>query len=323
MRQDNHRDDEHDAPRDPQIQSWFQGLGEPPVAAEPLGARLRMLARIDELRDQRWRFSWVLPRLSPMWATGLAAVLLCSLGLNVWWGNRLLGGDGPSGRPVVLAREAVGPLSTDRFQATMRQPSQLGAIVAARELASTSLSAVGFTPQAESSAFFRMGGVYADALAALRGGATATAAQRLKRLSENLTLVQAPDAVSEHLRLIRDLIQARPDDAKQWTTFLATFESRIEAAYANPAPSPPWILFQAGAWLENMSLAIAADDAAALRQEPALSYFQQAFTQLRLPPGTADLMSQLRTQISATELGAEELQTLDTQIKALQNMLSD
>jgi hypothetical protein len=58
----------NDTPKDPDIERWFQTLGSPPVAHEPLGARARFLARIERPR----RFAW-LPLSSPALAMGLAA----------------------------------------------------------------------------------------------------------------------------------------------------------------------------------------------------------------------------------------------------------
>jgi hypothetical protein len=37
----NHRYKDHDTPKDPDIECWFQALGAPPVAHEPPGARAK------------------------------------------------------------------------------------------------------------------------------------------------------------------------------------------------------------------------------------------------------------------------------------------
>jgi len=151
-------------PKDPEIQRWFQALGPPPSGQAPPDLRVKVWARITQRRARHGVLAWVPALAHPAWAAALAIVLVLSIGLNVWWS--ILGVGHMADRGLSEPSPA-GRLHTYRFQAEMTRIHNLGAVVAAAPPLQEPSMVVGFTPQAARSDFFRIGTLYAEALAAL------------------------------------------------------------------------------------------------------------------------------------------------------------
>ncbi len=308
------------------IERWFQALGDPPEAPEPPGARLRMLARIDQMQQRRWRFDgfWTIP--APALATGLAALLLLSVGLNVWWGQ-LFFGLSPDAKPQVadsraaLTREAF-PLSTYRFQDRLQDVATLGPLLASRTPDAVSIPIPAFAPRADQTPFFRMGILYTSALAAGRGGAADIVQQRLQALTQTLVSVQAPAELSQYLRELQTRLHEQPEKVTTWTLLLAGFESQYRDAYA-ASPLDEWVLWQIGAWSENMYLAAALKDRTALAQTHAIPYFQHALGELNAPPRTVETLAQVQHLVANKALTEDDLDVIRNHLETIQATLSE
>src|SRR5712691_10796101 len=270
MRLWKHPDVQDDPPKDPELVHWFQTLGPPPMGQAPSNLRVKVRARIEQQRARRGVFAWMPSVGSPAWAVALAMVFVVSIGLNVWWGFTGFG-PRPSGTRQVADTSvgALGPaghLRTYRFQVGMARAPEFGTFVAAHPALREPTAVVGFTPQAARTAYFRMGTRYAEALAALQGGALEVAAPRLDLLIQAVASVQAPHALPQYLREMYTLLQSRQYEAAVLARFLALFEPLYEDAYARTDTEEGLLLFRAGAWVENLSLAAAAGDRASVRQ---------------------------------------------------------
>lgn len=325
MHQDQY--DEGDPPRDPVVQQWFASLGAPPDAQEPPGARLRMLAQIDQRRKPAW-LPWWLPSIAtPAWATGLAIILLLSLSLNVWWGRHVYGPDRRDARRVVATRieatDAPMPLSIYRFQTRLQHGAALGTHVAERLPDTATAPVVGFTPQARRTAFVRMGRLYADALAALQHATLDTARQHLTGLTQALTSVQAPPQLTTYLDAIQRHMQEPPDQIDPWRLFLAGFEPLYQDAYATRGASSEWLLFTLGAWLENLYLAAATGDVQSVQQGRLLPDVQQALPSLHLPPTSLASLTQLHNLIEQPGLSVTDLAKVQHHIQTIQDILGE
>ena len=323
----NRRLNDADPPKDPDVQRWFEALGPPPTAHEPPGARVRMLAQINHQRERRWRPSWWPAMLTPALATGLAAALLLSLGVNIWWGRHIFKETSQGMQQVATTHpepfDTPSSLSTYRFQASMHQHAKLGPLVAARPLSDTLDTVVGFTPQAHYAIYFRMGMHYADALAALHSGSATTARERLERLHQSLAHVQAPTELSQHIRKVQSLLQQLPNEAPALTAFLAAFEPLYLDAYERQESQAAWRLFQLGAWLENVDLAALTHDLMALQQAHRIAYYQHLLKQLNAPPDTTHDLAQLSHLVTKPTLTDEDIGAIRTHVRNIQATLSE
>jgi hypothetical protein len=327
MRPWNHDDVPDDPPKDPEILRWFQTIGPPPVGQAAPNLRAKVRARIEQHRARPRVFAWVSSRGSPAWAAALAMALVLSVGLNLWWGIQGFGFGSPGARQVAGTRPgdlgAAGRLRTYRFQAEMPRVHALGPIVAAQTPVPEPAAVVGFTPQAARPAFFRMGTRYAEALAALQGGAVEVAARRLDLLVQALAGVQAPPVLAQYLGEIKPLLQSQRYEGAVVAHFLALFEPLYEDAYAGTELAEGLLLFRVGAWLENLSLAAAAGDAAAVRRGgQAIDEVHRALARLHAPGEVLDALARLRPLVARQPLTDREMHTVRTLVQDVQAILS-
>jgi hypothetical protein len=254
----------------------------------------------------------------PAWAAALALVLVLSLGLNVWWGLRYLEPHPPGDS----AR--AGRLHVDQFQAGMADAKALGSLVAAHPARWDPTTVVGFTPQASRTAFVRMGILYADALAAIHGGAVESAAPRLEVLAQALLHVQAPPALPQYLRAVQTWVQQRSYTDAVLVQFLALFEPLYEGAYTAADEAERVTLFRAGAWLENLALAAATGDRAALRQGGAmLGEVRRGLARLPAPLEVSETLARVHRMTAARALTDQDIHTIRTLIQDVQRRLSE
>jgi hypothetical protein len=247
-------------------------------------------------------------------------VLGLSLGVNIWWSihtfTGFTGRDAPGG---------TAGLQIYRLQAGMQHSQEVGRLVAARAVPQEPTAVVGFTPQVQRTAFVHIGIIYADILGALRGGAVDAAIQRLERLAQLLTTVQAPRALSQYLHLVQTSLQLRQYEAEVLAHFLALFEPLYENVYApRPAKAEEVILFRAGAWLEIMSLAAASGDGVTVRQgREVVQALRQSLARLHAPPEALEGLQRLDERTARPVLTDQDLSAIHTLVRQIQAMLSE
>ena len=316
-----------DPPRDATIARWFAALGPPPTGAAPPHLQAKVRARLAQSQAQQGLGAW-LSRLglSPGgWV--LAAGLVLSLGLHVWWGWHTLGRQVSGVQQGPAARQEAGGtaprLSIARWQRQIQPAHALGTFVAAHSALQEPATFVTFTPQAARSAFVHLGTLYAEALATLASGDMPATVQRLDVLGQLLARVQAPPALPHYLRAVHTLLQ-QGVPGEDVATMLALFEPLYDDAYAG-APSPePVHLFRAGAWLENMALAAAARDVAALRSGgAALEAVRRTLTRVQAPPEVFSALAQVQHLLTQPGLTEDELRTTQNLVQTIHARLRD
>jgi hypothetical protein len=249
-------------------------------------------------------------------------VLVLSLGLNVWWGI-LHFGPAPPGETVPGDLGSAESLHTYRFQVGMARSIDVGALLAARPARWDPTPVVGFTPQAARSITVRLGGLYADTLAAMQGGTHEAADQHLGVLIQALTSVQAPRALPQYLRAMQTLMQNPQYERELVARFLALFEPLYEDAYARPDMGEQVTLFRAGAWLETLALAAAVGDRAAVHHGAELvGEIHRGLAQLHAPPEVLDALERLRSLVARQVLTDQDVQAIRALVQDLQGMLS-
>ena len=281
-------------------------------------------ARALPLPRPRWR-ERIGARLT-VWAPVFAVGLVLSLGVHVWQGLRTLGPRLPGAhqaaeRPLE-GLGATGPVPTYHFQVQLQHTDALGALVAARPVPQVPRSMVGFTPHAARPTFVRMGILYADTLAALQSGAVEAAQHRLDVLTQAVTSLQAPPVLTHYLREMQSVLQRpSPVDATV-AQFVALFEPLYAAVYATDPTAAPWVLFRAGAWLENLALAAAVGDQTAVRQAQAVQAVHEALRPLHVPDAVLRALEQLRVLMAHQPMTPQDLHAIQTLVDTIQRQLS-
>jgi hypothetical protein len=296
-----------------------------PQAEVPADFHATVMAKARALPLPRKRLRERLREWLTVWAPVFAVGLLVSLGVHVWQGLRPEGSRPPGvhqGAERPLGDPGTtGPLPTYQFQVRMQHTPALG-VVAARPVPPVPRAMVGFTPVAARPAFVRLGILYADTLAALQSGAVEAARHRLDVLIQTLTSLQAPPVLSHYLREMQTVLQRQPPADPTAVQFVALFEPLYQAVYATEPNAAAWVLFRAGAWLENLALAATVGDQTAVRQAQAVQSVQEALRPLHMPDAVLEALTQLQSLVARQPLTAQDLRAIQTLVDTIQEQLS-
>jgi len=136
--------------------------------------------------------------------------------------------------------------------------------------------------------------------------------------------MQAPPTLPQYLRTVHTLLQRQTLPGEEVATVLALFEPLYDDAYAGTNIQEPIRLFRAGGWLENMSLAAAARDAAALRYGgAALEEVRNTLTRVHAPPEVLIALARVQRLLTQPALTEDELRTIQSLVQDIQERLSD
>jgi hypothetical protein len=262
-----------------------------------------------------------------VWAPVLAVGLVLSLGVHVWQGIRALGpylsGAQQTAARALAGHSAGASMPIYQFQAQLPHPTALGALVAARPVPEIPRVVVGFTSRATRSTFVRMGIVYAETVAALQSGPSGVAEERLRLLTQAVISLQAPPALAQYLREMQTMLQRQPPTDNTKAQLVALFEPLYAQVYATDPTAAAWILFQAGAWMENLSLAAAAGDQEAVRQASVVQSLHHALRPLKVPDAVLDALEHLRVLMTRQPRTAEDLRAIQTLADTIKHDLSE
>jgi hypothetical protein len=320
-----------DLAQDPEILHWFQSLGPPPAGPAPPHLYARVQARLTQQQARWWRRLWLpysLPLRPPLWTATLAAALLLSLSLSIWWGVKVFtplpSGSLPASVPLGEHRRAAGPLAAYRFQAAIQPANAPGLFLASYSPVREPVMVVGFTPQATRATFFQLGTLYAEALATLHSGAIDAAAQRLEVLARVFASIQAPRPLVQYLQEMQALLQSQRYQGDESATFLALFEPLYEDMYAAPATVDRIHLFQTGVWLENVYLAAVANDPVALRHSGvAVEKMHGPLSALNVPPRTLEDLARLHRLVTQSTLTTGDITSIRRLVQDIQELRTD
>lgn len=288
---------------DSQIQQWFQELGPSPV--QPASPALQAKVRARILDQQQRSGSWTNRLSQPAWVTALIAALMLSLSANIWWGI----GERMRAEPKLAG--TVRLLTVYPFQRQLSPTEALRVAVAARTAAVAENIGRSFaTTSDRRAAFLRLGTMYADALAALHSRDSSLASTYLQRLADILHGLKVPPVLSSYLQDIAAWMQ-RP--------------SYTEALYITvytPLDAPHAVsLFQMGAWLENMVLAVTIRQSVMPQHPEVLQTYYDTLIHLQAPASALKAFRQLRTLTARAELNQEEFQQIRRLVQTLQRLL--
>ena len=301
----------HEHDNDADIRRWFRALGPPPQGQAPPYLRASVRAQIAQRRARRGLWAWLPQHWPAVLVPVLAAGLVLSLAMNVWWKID----------SYQTARPLEQPVHAYQFLQALQENTALGTLVAARAAVREQPIGLGFALQDARIIFFRMGIMFTNALAALQSETLHIAAQHLDTLAKALHSVQAPQALSQYLREIQALQQSQRYSGAELAKFLALFEPLLAAEYAQTDTAVAVTLFRLGAWLETMALAAATGDPISQQQESAIRYFRSVLPVLQTPPEVEQAFAQMQRLMDAPALTEADWQTLRDLIQRTQKIL--
>ena len=301
---------------DPEIQQWFQGLGPPPAQQVPPYLQAKVRARILHKQGRRGMGAWLVWFARPVWVTALTAICVLSLSANIWWGL--------TGRTEEAARvaDAGRALTVYAFQSQLSQNEALQEAVTARAAIAPEAIGRGFVSGHDRRvAFFRIGTVYADALAALHSQVGDAASAHLRHLIDTLRDVQAPAVLSSYLQEVATWMQSSSYTDEERTQLLALFEPLYVTAYNRQDDPDAVSLFQIAAWLENMALAAATEAHMVAEQAAVLQGYRDTLSRLQAPSRAIEAFDQIRILAGQEELSQAERLEIRRLVQTIQHLL--
>ncbi len=275
----------------------------------PPDFRLKVLSKIENTPSRLGVFAWLNAALGPGWVPALtAALLVLSLGVNVWLGARALG---PSEVQTVRV-----PAPAHAFQENINlgKGGDLGALVTAQG-AQAGPVAYGFAGKSTPQQSFLLGTLYAEALAYVRSGDIEVATQRWQAMDQ--ALAQAQEPLRSYRHNMQAWLEQSPPALERFQALLPLFETAFEL-YAERLEHQMLPRFQAGAWMTNMRLAAAAGDAQGLRHGAEVDYF---LSRLDAPKGVEDRLTRLGELLAKQNLSERDIKTVDKLVKKMQQIL--
>jgi hypothetical protein len=290
----------------------------------PPDFRVKVLNRIEQRRARRGFLAGVTRLLTPAWVPVLAAGLLLSLSANVWLGfwapAQRAHGDRQVATTSLTDRGSEALVTAYRFQAGIKSDTALDTLVASHSVIEEQAVTLGFAAKPERSRFFISGILYAETLAALRSNNLDLAAQRLQTLEKELGDLQVPRALPLYVSEMRPLLENRRYTGDVFGEFLSLVEP-LYAVSAGGTDTDGLTLFRAGAWVENMVLAAAAGDRAALRQGHTVQYLHRELKKLNAPKGVFDALEQLSGIMAKQDMTDRDVKEVLKLVKKMQTLL--
>ena len=132
------------------------------------------------------------------------------------------------------------------------------------------------------------------------------------------------DDIRHRSALQQSLLQRHRYNSAILATFLALFEPLYEDTYARAETAERVTLFRTGTWLENLYLAAAVGDAAAVQQGgQAVDDVRSALAQLQAPREVLAAIEQLQPLVVHQAPSAQDFSMILTLVQKIQAMLSE
>jgi hypothetical protein len=282
---------------------------------------------------QRWGHkafpNQMVPKVSyRQWSLALAALLLLSLGWNVWLSYRTFTRFSVGEKPVAHgSRSLESPdrnvlFNTSQFQKGIQSATDLGTLATAHVALGQPSRILGLAPPARRATFVRLGVYYANLLAYLYSEDMERATQHLDLLIQTFHTVPTPPVFIHYLSEMRPLLHSRQYPGKELSQFMGLFEPLYAEEYGKESGREALTLFRLGAWLMNVSLAAAAGDKIALQQGPVAVYLEAELARLNAPSTVLATLQRVRHLMTQPEIADRDIAEILELVKTLQRMFS-
>lgn len=293
----------------------------PPERPVPPDFRANVWRRIEQRRTAYQPLAGLAQLLSPIAVPALAIGLICSIGLNVWWGMQRLAPQAPDEQ---RAARSVPLWSSEAytFLAAMPSTASLGSLVAAHTTLSDQPILFGFSPQAQhtKALWFRMGALYVEAMAALQSGDWDIAVERLEALKQTLDTAPVSVMLPQYIQTLQEQVQKRSGPPRRLAKRLALFEP-LYATDTKDRDDVRLILFRIGMWVENILLAAAAGDMTALQQVQVVPQLRRELAALQAPHEALEALAEIESVMTQERLSDRDVNRVLRLTKRVQQRL--
>jgi outer membrane protein assembly factor BamD (BamD/ComL family) len=196
----------------------------------------------------------------------------------------------------------------------------LGALAQANSALGERASSFGFSAKSDEANVFLVGALYSEALAFLRSGDFESAADRLEALQQQFIRLGVPNSLYGYVTKLLNLVSQQRYSNEALLDMLSLFQPFFED-YANGRSEDFMILFRAGSWLVDLSLAAAAGNTTMVRQQAHLEYIVREMKRMDAPVGVGEALEQIAEVTAKEEITTRDLQSMISQIKRIQSIL--
>ena len=210
--------------------------------------------------------------------------------------------------------------SSSALQAELDGSVDLGAMAQENSALGERASSFGFSVKSDEANVFLVGALYSEALAFLRSGNFALAEDRLEALQQQFIRLGVPSSLYSYVTKVLNLVGKKQYSDEALLDMLSLFQPFFED-YASNRSDDFLILFRAGSWLVDLSLAAAAENTTMLRQQAHLAYIVQEMERMDAPPGVGDALGQIAEITAKEEITTRDLQSVVGQVKRIQSIL--
>lgn len=210
--------------------------------------------------------------------------------------------------------------SSSALQASLEGTVDLGAMAQSNSLLGEQASSFGFSAKSDEANVFLVGAMYSEALAFLRSSDFESAADRLEALQQQFIHLGVPSSLYGYVTKVLNLVSQQEHSKEALLDMLSLFQPFFED-YAVNQSEDYLILFRAGSWLVDLSLAAAVGNTTMLRQQAHLDYIVREMERMDAPPGVSDALKQI-TEVTAKEkITTRDLNSVIAQVKRIQSIL--
>jgi len=210
--------------------------------------------------------------------------------------------------------------SSSAAQAGLTRGSELGFYAQENSALGEQASSFGFSAKSDEANVFLVGALYSEALAFLHSGDTETAADRLQALQAQFIRLGVSSALYSYVTKVLNLTIQQRHSNEALLDMLSLFQPFFED-YAAGQSEDFLILFRAGSWLVDLSLAASVGDADMLRQPAHLAYIVQEMERMDAPQGVGDALGEISKVADKEEITARDTQIVIDQVKRIQSIL--
>ena len=210
--------------------------------------------------------------------------------------------------------------SSSATQAGLQGGGDLGAAAKQNSVLGDQATSFGFAAKSDEANVFLVGSLYSEALAFLRSGDIELAADRLEALEQQLIRLKVPNSLYGYATRIHNLVRQQRFSDEALLEMLSMFQPFFED-YARSRSEDFMILFRAGTWLVDLSLAAALGETDALRQEAHLNYLLEEMERMDAPAGVGEALNEIAEISAKDEITARDTQTIVDQVQRIQSIL--
>jgi hypothetical protein len=210
--------------------------------------------------------------------------------------------------------------SSSALQAELDSTFDLGALAQENSALGERASSFGFSAKSDEANVFLVGVLYSESLAFLGSGNFPLAEDRLEALQQQFIRLGVPSSLYSYVTKVLNLVSKQQYSNEALLDMLSLFQPFFED-YASNRSDDFLILFRAGSWLSDLSLAAAVGNTPMLLQQAHLEYIAREMDRLDAPPGVGDALKQISEVTAKDEISTRDLQSVIGQIKRIQSIL--